>query len=122
MPVHRRLYTKKDAKQQIKQQKKKEKKNAPKVMCPYCVTRAVLVAGDYIYPNRPDLHSLNFWFCNECRAYVGCHKKNPKMGYEGTEPLGKLANRELRVARMTAHRAFDPVWQEGMNTRSYSYL
>lgn len=119
---HKRLYKKKDTVQRIKREEKLERKKERRVLCPYCITKAVLVAGDVIYPHRPDLHSQNFWYCRDCNAYVGCHKENPSMGYDGTEPLGKLANRELRLARMRAHHAFDPVWKEGKNTRSFAYL
>lgn len=74
------------------------------MICPYCNNEARLVGGDAIYPHRPDLYRLRFWQCAPCDAYVGCHK--------GTEqPLGRLANAELRRAKMLAHAAFDPRWR-----------
>lgn len=73
--------------------------------CDYCQEPSVLVGGDVIYPHRPDLAEKKFWNCVGCVAYVGCHP--------GTEdPLGRLANADLRKAKMAAHSAFDPLWKE----------
>lgn len=75
------------------------------IRCNYCGDEAKHVKGDAIYPHRPDLYDLNFWRCKPCEAYVGCHK--------GTaEPLGRLANAELRRLKSEAHKAFDPLWLE----------
>lgn len=63
--------------------------------------------------------------CLPCDARVGCH--------HGTvTPLGRLANAELRAAKMRAHDAFDPLWRRkakryGMNrhearSRGYEWL
>lgn len=72
--------------------------------CDYCQQPAKLVSGTVIYPHRQDLADKRFWNCAPCDAYVGCH--------DGTEtPLGRLANEELRKAKMAAHAAFDPLWQ-----------
>jgi len=73
--------------------------------CPYCEGEVKLVGGDVIYPHRPDLFEKRFWHCAPCQAYVGCHGNTD-------EPLGRLANAELRKAKMAAHRAFDPLWRE----------
>lgn len=47
------------------------------------------------------------WVCArypKCDAYVGCHP--------GTQdPLGRLADRELRKAKVAAHAAFDRLWR-----------
>lgn len=84
------------------------------MICSYCNNEAELVSGDTIYPHRPDLHHLRFWQCAPCDAYVGCHK--------GTErPLGRLANTELRQAKMAAHAVFDPLWKSGPMTRNTAY-
>ena len=72
------------------------------VTCPYCNNPAVLVGGDVIYPHRPDLYEKKFWQCDPCDAYVGCHR--PGVGYgDGTRPLGRLANAELREAKKNVH-------------------
>lgn len=74
------------------------------VKCDYCGKDARLVYGTTIYPNRFDLHSLGFWQCKPCNAYVGCHTNTDK-------PLGRLANEELREWKIMAHAAFDPLWK-----------
>ena len=72
--------------------------------CPYCDNDAELVGDDVVYPHRPDLAHKKFWQCKPCGARVGCHK-------DTDEPLGRLANAELRQAKMKAHEAFDPLWK-----------
>jgi hypothetical protein len=72
-------------------------------LCPYCHKPAVLVEGDVIYPHRTDLAHKRFWYCQKDNAWVGCHMPN-------TIPMGRLANAELRSAKMAAHDAFDPFW------------
>ena len=79
--------------------------------CAYCGNPAKLVSGDIIYPHRPDLHDKKMWHCAPCKAWVGCHPGT-------TEPMGRLANAELRAAKMEAHSAFDPIWQERWKTKS----
>lgn len=78
------------------------------VFCPYCDKPAELVGGEVIYPHRPDLASRKFWHCSPCNAYVGTHKNSNGM------PLGRLANAQLRGAKMRAHAAFDPLWKRKM--------
>lgn len=68
------------------------------VACDYCGDAAKLVTGKAIYPHRPDLFRLHFWQCEPCGAYVGCHKKEGGNG-DGTKPLGRIANAELRAAK-----------------------
>lgn len=90
------------------------------VMCPYCGKSAKLVGGDTIYPHRPDLYEKKFWLCRPCNAYVGCHKPNNGYG-DGTRPLGRLANAELRDAKRSAHAHFDPIWEKGGMARAQAY-
>jgi hypothetical protein len=67
--------------------------------CPYCGRDAVLVISGPRY--RPQYGP--YWTCEPCDARVGVHR--------GTfRPLGRLANSELRAARIAAHEAFDPLW------------
>lgn len=83
------------------------------MLCDYCQQPAQLVSGEAIYPHRPDLHHLRFWQCVPCDAWVGCHK--------GTErPLGRLANVELRTAKIAAHVAFDQLWKRTTPAGSFS--
>lgn len=74
-------------------------------ICPYCNATAVLVSGDVIYPHLPHLSAKWFYRCLACPdAYVGCHP--------GTkEPLGRLADAKLRLAKSHAHAVFDPLWE-----------
>ena len=85
------------------------------VVCDYCGREAALVFGSSIYPHRPDLYSLNFWLCEPCQAWVGCHKNTD------AKPLGRLANAQLRMAKSSAHAAFDPIWKKGRLTRQQAY-
>lgn len=91
------------------------------VICDYCQQPAELVDGTVIYPDRPDLHHKRFWRCDPCEAHVGCHDPNPRFGYDGTQPLGRLANEGLRRAKNRAHALFDPLWRSGRMTRVQAY-
>ena len=81
------------------------------VHCDYCGKPALFVGGLIIYPHRLDLRSKVFYYCEPCQAWVGCHPNT-------AVPLGRLANAELRSAKMAAHAAFDPLWRAGGQTRS----
>jgi len=82
--------------------------------CPYCSNFSDFVTGKEIYPHRSDLFNLNFYRCEPCKAYVGTHKGT-------TQPLGRLANAELRKAKSEAHRAFDPLWRNKTISRTKAY-
>lgn len=83
-------------------------------MCPYCQKFSEQVTGAKIYPHRPDLYGKTFYLCEPCDAYVGCHPGT-------TNPLGRLANAELRKAKNRAHAAFDPIWKSGQKKRGSAY-
>lgn len=85
-------------------------------ICPYCGNKAKLVNGTVIYPHRQDLFHKNFWLCHPCGAYVGTHKNSRTF-----TALGRLANAELRKAKIEAHAAFDPLWQSGDMERREAY-
>lgn len=58
-----------------------------------------------LYNSKKDYGPM--WVCANhpaCDAYVGCHPKTIK-------PLGRLANPELRSAKIQAHAAFDRLWK-----------
>ena len=84
------------------------------VLCNYCQKPAERVTGYEIYPHRPDLYRKTFWRCVPCKAYVGCHKNSDT-------PLGRLANAELRKAKLEAHTVFDPLWRRGTMSRRHAY-
>lgn len=83
------------------------------ILCDYCQQPAQLVNGEAIYPHRPDLYHLRFWQCVPCGAWVGCHKGTKR-------PLGRLANAELRTAKIAAHVAFDQLWKRTTPAGCYS--
>lgn len=83
------------------------------VICQYCGTAAVVGMGETVYPDNPYLQDRVFWVCPKCGAYVGSHSDG--------EPLGELANEELRRARLDAHVAFDRIWREGAISRTDAY-
>lgn len=74
-----------------------------------------MVHGSEIYPHRPDLSGLLFYACKPCEAWVGTHMKTG-------EPLGTLANKQTRNARMRAHQWFDPIWKKGHAKRRDAYI
>jgi hypothetical protein len=90
------------------------KTTSVKKQCSYCQKKAQLVTGETIYPTRRDLFNKHFYFCAPCHAYVGCHPGT-------TKPLGRLANAELRKAKIAAHAAFDPLWRNGSMKRKAAY-
>jgi hypothetical protein len=69
-----------------------------------------------VYPDRPELAARLFWVCWPCDAWVSC-----RSGDANHQPLGSLANEELRLARRSAHAAFDPLWKDGEMTREAAY-
>ena len=89
--------------------------------CPYCGDDAKLVTGVSLYPQRSDLAAKRFWRCADCDAHVGTHGGHPRKGIAADTPLGSLANAALRRARSCAHAVFDPVWKEGIVTRTEAY-
>lgn len=68
-------------------------------ICPYCERPAEFLASSARVYHGRDYGPV--WACLPCAAWVGCHKGT-------TQPLGRLANAELRKAKMAAHAAFDP--------------
>ena len=88
--------------------RKKHKKL--RITCDYCGDPAVLKSATELYGlatvNRLGLHGRMFWVCDPCGAWVGCHRNSSRH-----IPLGRLANADLRLAKMEAHRYFDPLWK-----------
>lgn len=54
------------------------------------------------------------YYCKEHDTYVGCHNNT-------REPLGTMAGKELREARMAVHAKIDPLWRSGGHRRSDVY-
>jgi hypothetical protein len=89
----------------------------PSVRCPYCgsPTRrrdSAVVYGDNAWGGEV-IVCTRFPVCD---AFVGCH--------DDGEPLGTLADKRLRAARMAAHAAFDPIWKghEMPRAKAYAWL
>ena len=98
------------------------------VTCTYCGKPAQLLTGNVLYPGRLDFANSNFWKCFGCDAYVGCHRagtysvvKGHRVEHVGTEPLGILANAQLRRAKSAVHEVFDPLWKSGLMGRNAAY-
>lgn len=83
-----------------------------KVICDYCGKPARLVDSAIVYEGRS--YGL-IWYCKGCHAWVGCHR--------GTnEPMGRLADAELRKQKRIAHAMFDPLWRgKEKRTRRAAY-
>lgn len=81
------------------------------VICPYCNKPAVWCENKEKY-GRNYWKSYMCYLCKDCDAYVGCHNNT-------REPLGTMANNELRQWRMKVHNDYlDPLWREmGMDRR-----
>ena len=72
--------------------------------CPYCGSDTVYVDSSVVYGKSYGM----IYLCKPCDAWCGVHK--------GTaDPLGRLANAELRDKKKKAHAAFDPLWTRKMN-------
>lgn len=81
------------------------------MFCPYCKKEAVFFkTSTHLYGS--DYGPL--WMCEDCVAYVGCHRGT-------SNPLGTLANKELRLWRKKAHQAFDLLWESGLMSRRNAY-
>jgi len=84
-----------------------------KVICPYCGKEPEWVANEVVYGNRFGKSYMCYW-CKPCDAYVGCHNNT-------RNPLGTMANKELRQWRMKAHAAIDPLWKSKQWSRGKVY-
>lgn len=78
---------------------------------------ARLTDGKEMYPHRADLHDLPFWICDACRNFVGCHHKTANR----TNPLGCIATKEIKDARIHIHALLDPAWRSGKIKRTELY-
>lgn len=81
--------------------------------CPYCKKEAEWTSNDVVYGKRYGKSFMCYW-CKNCDAYVGCHNNT-------REPLGIMANKELRQLRIKCHELFDELWKNGEMTRHQAY-
>jgi hypothetical protein len=87
-------------------------------ICPYCGALSELVHSDEIYkPQDRDAPNYGYMYvCWPCDARVGCHKGT-------TNPLGSLANAELRNWRKQVHFLFDSLWEDREERKAaYAWL
>lgn len=83
-------------------------------ICPYCNSETVRTNETDIYGR--EYSGKDVVKCSnypKCDSYVGCHKTG--------EPLGRLANNELRQLKVRAHEFFDKLWKEDHYKRGYCY-
>lgn len=80
-------------------------------ICPYCCSASKIVDSAEIY-NGTSYGMIHL--CPQCGAYVGCYKNT----YVG---LGRLANKELRIAKKKAHHFFDQLWAHKIHQRQLAY-
>lgn len=80
-------------------------------ICPYCGAKTTHCADSVIYGKT---YGSMLYVCLKCDAYVGCHKQNP------TQALGRLADAELRAAKIEAHRYFDELWRRKIKAKGIS--
>jgi hypothetical protein len=79
-------------------------------VCPYCKNKSKYIDSKEIYGKSYGM----IYICHPCDAYVGVHK--------GTNiALGRLANKELREWKKTAHAHFDLLWKENIIPRKLAY-
>lgn len=78
---------------------------------------AKLTNGSECYKHRQDLHELPFWKCDTCGNFVGCHHKSNTP----TKPLGCIPSKVIKEERKKIHAIIDPIWKNGMTSRSEIY-
>lgn len=91
-----------------------------KIFCVECDKNVEpkVVSGSMVYPNSPKLAHDRFWMCNHCKNFIGCHKNANK---NKMKPLGVIANKELKQARIKIHQLIDPIWQNDKMKRGEVY-
>ena len=91
-----------------------------KIFCVECNkdVEPKLVTGAMVYPTCAKVAQDKYWMCNSCKNFVGCHKNANK---NKLRPLGIIANKELRQARIQIHKIIDPIWQKERMKRGEVY-
>jgi hypothetical protein len=82
----------------------------PKI-CPFCGHQVVKTSNREIYGK--EYGNGICYLCRNCRASVGTHPNG--------EPLGILANTEMKRLKMLCHSHFDIVWKSGILKRGTAY-
>lgn len=83
-------------------------------ICPYCNSGVKMMSELQVYgrtyKNRIIITCKNY---PKCDSYVGTH--------DDGMPLGRLANKNLRILKKTAHHHFDKLWREKDLKRGEAY-
>ena len=83
-------------------------------VCPYCGSGTKTISETDVYGReyngRAIISCVNY---PECDSYVGTH--------DDGQPLGRLANKSLRLAKKQAHEHFDRLWKDGFIKRNHAY-
>lgn len=97
--------------------KKKPKMKHKNTYCPYCGSIAVLRRANEIYKNpKPEDDERMLLVCKNypiCDSYI----KADKFG----NPIGTMANKEVRHLRLIAHNYFDEIFKNNILSRSDAY-
>ena len=95
--------------------RKKNGNQTNQMRCPYCGSPVVFRSADGIYHENKENTML--YVCSrypECDAYVRVHK--------GTKnPVGSLADPNLRALRREAHRYFNRLYETGLMDKRNAY-
>lgn len=86
------------------------------IRCPYCGANAALRPSGVVYGER-DITGGYLYVCDrypKCDAYVAAHRRT-------MQPMGTLANGDLRHKRIEAHKVFDRMWKSGLMTKWQAY-
>lgn len=87
------------------------------IKCPYCGARAYLRPASVVYGDKA-LPGSKLYVCGNfpaCDSYVAAHRTTQ-------QPMGTLANKNLRRERQTAHAVFNQLWKCGLMTKRQAYL
>jgi ssDNA-binding Zn-finger/Zn-ribbon topoisomerase 1 len=86
------------------------------IRCPNCGAKATLRPTSVVY-GEADKTDGFLYVCDrypKCDSYVGAHRKT-------LEPMGTLADGNLRHKRILAHKSFDRLWKSGLMTKWQAY-
>jgi len=94
-----------------------------KIYCCGCnkKVKPVLVNGKVVYPHRTDLNNLQFYMCEKCKNFVGCHRNKYQNKTKQPIPLGVIPTKEIKIVRRQIHSLIDPLWKNGRISRSKLY-
>lgn len=86
------------------------------IYCARCENNVIAnqITGKEVYPHLSHLSKLKFRECLECYGFVSSNKRTG-------EPLGIIATDEMKKLRMRIHETIDPIWKEGLISRSEVY-